>query len=290
MQLHKPTEPIAERPRTQFVRRGLVCTGLLVLGCSRPPPDSDDDSQGLPDVPADLPNDSTEYEGVLYGIESAYPTHFWECQTAEQFEMSYAWHPWQEEGEAWMGSCYGVYNRVRGHLDRSFDPPRLFIQETLEARWSTPSDCVFFHEPDYESCALEDDPEFPDTEFPMWPCWPVEGDCPHDDDRCSPVRFDATEFAGWKDFDCIDAPEYPDGPGDACEYSGDVDTCLDRWRCWNPDGDLTKPGVCVPYCDLNDAADPCVGTGTCVRCSSSDRWGLCMTDCSGEDCNVDAFC
>jgi hypothetical protein len=46
----------------------------------------------------------------------------------------------------------------------------------------------------------------------------------------------------------------------------------------------------VRYCDLNDAADPCANTGTCVRCSSSDRWGLCMTDCSGDECNVDAFC
>ena len=55
-------------------------------------------------------------------------------------------------------------------------------------------------------------------------------------------------------------------------------------------GDLALPGICMPYCDLNDAADPCAGTGTCVRCSASDRWGLCMTDCSGKECNVDAFC
>jgi hypothetical protein len=200
--------------------------------------------------------------------------------------MSYAW----QQGEVWAGSCAGVYQRVRGHLDRSFVPPRLFVQETLEARWSTSADCTFFDEPDYESCAAEDTPDSePDGSIAV-PCQPVYnplyGNCPHD--RCSPERFDATEVAGWKDFGCVDAPG-PAGPGEACEYSGDSDSCVDFSRCWNPAGDLTMPGVCVPYCDLTgELGSACAGT--CVRCSSSDRWGMCMTECSGEDCNVDAFC
>jgi hypothetical protein len=283
MQPHRPTEQIAERVRMALVGMRLMCVGLLVLGCSRPPPsDSDeDDSQALPDIPVDLdlPSEPMEYEGILHGDFNGGPTHFWECESGEWFEMAY--YVWDN---VWKGSCYGVYQRVRGQLDRSLDPPRLLVEETLEARWSTPADCSFFHEPDYESCAGEDQP---DQEYPEGPCPPVEGICP-DNYRCSPVRFDATEFAGWKTFDCTDVPENPDAPGDACEYSGDVDKCFDRFRCWNPEGDITKPGVCVPYCDLNDAADPC--SGTCVRCSSSDRWGLCVEGCSGEGCNVDAFC
>jgi hypothetical protein len=281
MQPHRPTEQIAEHVRIPFIGVRLVCVGLFVLGCSRPPsPDSDDDSQALPDVPVDLPGEAIEYEGILNGVDyTADPSQFWECESGEVFNIAY----WVWDN-VWKGSCDGVYQRVRGQLDRSFDPPRLLVQETLEARWTTPSDCSFPYEPHYESCAGEDDP---DQEYPAGPCPPVEGNCP-DDDRCSPVRFNATQFAGWKTFDCIDPLESPDGPGEACEYVGDADTCLDRYRCWNPAGDTTQPGVCVPYCDLNDAVDPCAGA--CVRCSSSDRWGLCMTDCTGEACNVDVFC
>ncbi|WP_106087267.1 hypothetical protein [Enhygromyxa salina] len=80
--------------------------------------------------------------------------------------------------------------------------------------------------------------------------------------------------------------------GDACDFPsapGDVDTCAYGYRCWNPEGDIAAPGICAPYCDatgkLGDACD-----GTCVLCSSSDRWGLCMTGCSGDECNVDEFC
>jgi hypothetical protein len=133
MQLQKPTEPIAER-RGPFVRRGLSYGSLLALGCSHPsvPDSGEDDSQALPDVPADLPNEPTEYEGILHGHGYGYtPTQFWGCESGEVFEMGYS------------GSCDGVYKRVCGQLDRSFDPPRLLVQETLEARWSTPSDCSF---------------------------------------------------------------------------------------------------------------------------------------------------
>jgi hypothetical protein len=284
MQLHKPTEPIAER-RVPFFRRSLVCVGLLALGCSRPSvrDSGEDDSQTLPDLPADLPNEPIVYEGILYGGEfNTYPTQFWECESGEVFEMAY--HVWDF---VWKGSCWGVYQRVRGQLDRSFDPPRLLVHETLEERWSTPSDCSFFHQPDYESCVWED---YPEQEFAST-CSPVlfvEDGC--GDLRCVPERFaDATEFAGWKHFDCSGEEQYISGPGDACEFVGDSDTCIDHWRCWNPAGDMTMPGVCVPYCDTTgEYESPC--EGACVRCSSSDRWGLCMTDCSGDDCNVDGFC
>ncbi len=284
MQPHKPTEQIAERHHARLARRTLACCGLLVLGCSSSPRSDAEESGNLPDVPADLPSEPIEYEGIIHGVNfNAEPTQFWECKTGEKFEMAYG--DWDN---VWKGSCWGVYQRVRGQLDRNYDPPRLLIEETLEARWSTPEDCSFFDEPDYKSCAIEDNP---DSEFPKTSCPPDEDLCLHDD-RCSPVRFgNATEYAGWKTFDCVDMPKPAlAGPFGVCEFSGDLDTCIDTYRCWNPDGDLALPGVCMPYCDLNDAADPCTGTGTCVRCSASDRWGLCLPNCSGEECHVDAFC
>jgi hypothetical protein len=279
MQLHRPTEQIAERARIPLVGMHLVCVGLLVLGCSRPPPPDadDDDSQALPDIPLDLPNEATEYEGILYSFGfRVEPTQFWECESGEVFDMAY------------KGSCDGVYQRVRGHLDRSFDPPRLLVQETLEARWATPSDCVSFLEPDYESCISEDH----DAQETAYTCPPVFHLVDSEDFRCEPQRFDASEFAGWKHFD-LSIKEEPamSGPWGECEFVGDSDTCLDHWRCWNAAGDMTMPGVCVPYCDMTgELQSPCDGNGTCVRCSSSDRWGLCMTDCTGDDCNVDGFC
>ena len=81
------------------------------------------------------------------------------------------------------------------------------------------------------------------------------------------------------------------GEGDACEYPadpGDKDTCGQGYRCWNPAGDISQPGTCVAYCDLTGELGPACD-GTCVQCSSSER-GLCMSGCSGDDCNVDAFC
>lgn len=277
-------EPIAEHLHTPLAGRGLLCIGLLVLGCSRPSvSDADeDDSHALPDLPADLPNEPTEYNGILYGLGfDTEPSQFWECQSGEVFEMARYF-----VDNVWKGSCDGVYQRVRGQLDRRFDPPRLVVQETLEARWSTPSDCAFFLEPDYESCALEDHPE-QETASTCSPVLFLEDGCGYL--RCKPQRFDATEFAGWKHFDCATEGPATSGPGEACEFVGDSDTCLDHWRCWNPAGDMTMPGVCVPYCDVSGELDsPC--DAMCVRCSSSDRWGLCMTGCSGDDCNVDAFC
>jgi hypothetical protein len=282
MQLHKPTEPIAER-RVPFFRRGLVCVGLLALGCSRPSVrDSDeDDSQALPDLPADLPNESAEFEGILHGRNyNIEPTQFLECESGEVFEMTY--YDWDN---VWKGSCWGVYQRVRGQLDRSFDPPRLLVQETLEQRWSTPSDCSFFQEPDYESCVWQDHPDDESART----CAPVFHLGDSEDFRCEPERFDATEFGGWKHFDLTLKEVATSGPWGPCEFVGDSDTCVDHWRCWNPAGDMTMPGVCVPYCDMTgEYESPC--EGTCVRCSSSDRWGLCMTECSGDACNVDGFC
>jgi hypothetical protein len=241
-------------------------------------PGDDDDPQPLLDVPADLPSEAMEYEGILYGdFNYGDPTQFWECETAEVFEMAYS--PWEDH--VWIGSCIGVYNRVRGRLDRSFDPPRLIIEETLEARWSEPSDCTFYSDPFYESCHIE---EHPDSDT-FYTCNPVISDC----EKCIPERFDATEVAGWKHHDCGDKlDEVP--IGQPCEYpdAGDLETCGDKLRCWNPAGDLSAPGVCVRYCDLTDPLDVC--EGTCVRCSSSDEWGLCVTNCSGDECNVDAFC
>jgi hypothetical protein len=242
-------------------------------------PSEDDDSQPLLDVPADLPSEPNEYVGILHGFGFGDPTRFWECETEEVFEMAYL----GSESHVWEGSCYGVYQRVRGQVDRSFEPPRLIIEETLEARWSEPSDCAFFHEPDYESCHIE---EHPDSDV-FYTCHPVTDDC--NESKCLPERFDATEFAGWKHHNCreqLDAVPI----GQPCEYvDADLDNCGDNLRCWNSAGDLSTPGECVQYCDLTGQfGEPC--EGTCVRCSSSDEWGLCMTDCSGDDCNVDAFC
>lgn len=147
------------RPTTDSSIGVTATVGLLalLLGCSRPLPSSEEDSQDLPDLPADMPVEDTEIEGILYGI-------------------------------------------------------------------------------DYEA---------------------------------EPTRF-------------VDPCEYPAAPGD-------VDTCGKGLRCWNAAGDLSQPGVCVPYCDLSGELGPACD-GTCVQCSSSER-GLCVSGCSsGEDCSVDAFC
>lgn len=274
MQPHKPTEQIAERIK----HLGLAVMTWLVAGCMPPgPPGLEADSQPEPD----LPPETTEFEGILQGIDyHTMPSRFYECETEELFEISYG--PWPD-GNVLMGACDGVYNRVRGRLDRSFDPPRLFVDETLEARWSEPDDCSFPSNPWYESCHLE-------TEQPVISICEPAGPACDGSYKCQPVRFDATEFAGWKHHECLGS--IGDGvAGDPCEYpdGGDLDTCAQGSRCWNADGDLTAPGVCVPYCDLTGQLGPAC-EGTCVRCSSSVEHGLCMTECSGDDCNVDAFC
>ena len=58
-------------------------------------------------------------------------------------------------GERIEGSCRGAYQRVRGQLDRSVDPPVVIIDEILEARWSEPDDCVVYWMPVYDSCYQE---------------------------------------------------------------------------------------------------------------------------------------
>ena len=177
----------------------------------------------------------------------------------------------------------GVYQRVRGQLDRSVDPPVLIIEDTLEARWSEPDDCVVDWMPVYDSCYQENE------RSPCDPLWTESlGSC--QGGRCNPVRFWATEEAGWMETRC--AGLLGNGKaGDPCEYPEDpweVDTCAHGLRCWNAAGDIKQPGVCVPYCDLTNELGP-VCEGTCVQCSGDDR-GLCMQGCTGDDCNVDAFC
>ena len=171
-----------------------------------------------------------------------------------------------------------------GHFDRRFDPPRVIIAETLEARWCEPTDCGGDCQPDYDSCLHEY------TEHDVyWDCDPVLDPC-SPSHKCSPVRFYATENAGWMHSVCKGL--IGEGiAGDPCEYPaapGDVDTCGKGLRCWNAAGDLSQPGVCVPYCDLSGELGPACD-GTCVQCSASER-GLCVSGCSGEDCSVDAFC
>jgi hypothetical protein len=274
MQPHKPTEPLAERTHALAACLAIYAT----FGCAPPLlPGDGDDSQPVPDLPtADLPPEQTEFEGKLSCIVA--PCGLKECTTGEWFEISLSW----QDGDLWTtGSCVGVYNRVSGHLDRSFDPPRLFLDEWLEARWLEPDDCSFeYLEPFYDTCYLEEDE--------TGGCEPTLG-CSNAS-KCQPERFDATEFAGWKHHECLsnlgDAVV-----GDPCEYpeGGDLDTCADTLRCWNPAGDLNAPGTCMQYCDVNgEEGDPC--EGTCVPCSSRPDRGLCLPDCSGDDCNVDAFC
>ncbi|WP_106087962.1 hypothetical protein [Enhygromyxa salina] len=254
---------------------------MLLLGCSRPHATEDNaDSQDLPDLPTDLPIEPPEYAGVLVGLAYEFQaTQFQECESGEMFEISYP--GWDS---VLKGSCWGVYTRIRGRLDRSFDPPRLFLEETLEARWCEPEGCAGPCTPVHDSCYAE-------TE--TYPCQPVLGAGLHcgDTSYCKPVRFAATQTAGWMHHTC--RPPVGHGvEGDACDYPadpGDVDTCAYGYGCWNPQGDIAAPGTCVPYCDVTGEWGPAC-EGTCVRCSSSEEWGLCMTGCSGDDCNVDEFC
>ncbi len=304
MLLPKPMEPIADSlrptahggPGVGIMLGMLGMLGMLAMGCSRPLPHPDESAsqaEGPDDLPAeaDLPLEVLSYTGILYGWGSSGvgsgPTQFIACDSGELFELSFA----AANGDLWNGSCYGEYARLEGRLDRSFAPPRLIIDEIVEARWCEPSDCAGDCVAQYDSCYLEN----ADGENLSPGCEPVLDewsfyDC-GDGSRCNPVHFYATESAGWRDHNCTSA--LGDGvEGDACEYPaepGDVDTCAHGYRCWNPSGDLAAPGTCVPYCDLSGEFGPTCA-GTCVRCSSTDEWGLCMTGCSGDACNVDAFC
>jgi hypothetical protein len=272
MQPHKPTEQIAEHSRSVH-RVGALVGVCLLLACSRPESPQDEDSQDSPDPS----NEPTEYEGILHGLNyGAAPTQFWECESGEVFEMTYV----GQLGELWKGSCYGAYNRVHGELDRSFDPPRLIIDEVLEARWCGSDECSITCEPMYESCYEENEV--------VSGCDPLPFGC-EGNYRCNPVRFHATQDAGWM-HDLCHGKLGGGVDGDPCEYPDDgvVDTCDDGYRCWNAAGDLSSPGVCVPYCDpTGNLGTTC--TGTCVHCSGNE-WGLCISECSGEDCNVDDFC
>src|SRR5690606_32916571 len=107
------------------------------------------------------------------------------------------------------GSCAGVFKRVRGQLDRSVDPPVVIVEEILEARWSEPDDCAVNWPPVYDSCYQENEIHECD------PLAPTGGlSC---SGRCNPVRFWATQEAGWMETQC--RPLLGDGQaGDACEY------------------------------------------------------------------------
>ena len=256
---------------------------LLTLGCGPRTPASSDgtDDQSMPDLPAPSEDLPTEYVGILYGYNyGALPTRFVDCDTGEFWEMTY---DHSDPGWRWQGSCLGVYNRVRGQLDRSVDPPVVIVEEVLEARWCEPDDCGGECLPVYDSCYQENERS---------PCDPLipdgQGSC-GPDSRCTPVHFFAVE-AGWMETQC--RPLLGDGQaGDACEYPEapwEADTCAHGLRCWNAAGDVTQPGVCVPYCDPTGELGPTC-EGTCVQCSGDDR-GLCMQGCTGDDCSVDAFC
>jgi hypothetical protein len=283
MQPHKQTVQNGNRARLA----ALFGASLLALGCSPPlaPADDDPDDGEVADVPADLPAESIEYAGILYGLNhNAEPSRFILCGTGEFIEWSF---PTSRVEEVHEGSCYGVYHRVRGQLDRHFEPPRLIIDEIVESRWCEPDDCEdAYCEPHFQSC-------FPEEEVTR-ECDPLlDNTVPGcaGARRCNPVRFHATEAAGWMHYICESA--LGEGvAGDACEYGESpdehIDTCAHGYRCWNADGDTTAPGTCVAYCDVEGELGP-VCDGSCLPCSATER-GLCMTGCSGDDCRVDDFC
>ena len=91
--------------------------------------------------------------------------------------------------------------------------------------------------------------------------------------------------------DAQGTPDLPASPADLpverTEYEGIV-VGINYHAEPNAAGDVKQPGVCVPYCDPTGEVGPACD-GTCVQCSGDNR-GLCMQGCSGDDCNVDAFC
>jgi hypothetical protein len=278
MQPHKQTVQNGSRARLAT----LFGASLLALGCSPPlaPADDGPDDGEVPDVPADLPAEPIEYAGILYGLNyNAEPSRFILCDTGEFIEWSF---PTSRIEEVHEGSCYGVYHRVRGQLDRDFEPPRLIIDEIVESRWCEPDDCEdALCTPNLDSCDQENEVTFS--------CDPLLDTC--GSDRCIAERFYATEDAGWMLYVCRDI-DSEGVAGDPCAYTdkpeGEIDDCADGYRCWNPDGDTTAPGTCVAYCDVEAELGP-ICDGACVPCSATER-GLCMSGCVGEDCRVDDFC
>jgi hypothetical protein len=240
------------------------------------------ETTGTPQDMGDPPQ--TEWSGILYASLNfgVLPSRFVECDTGLEFEIGNAEYP---ELPSFSGSCDGVFRRYRGTLDDSVDLPRIFVEEWLEARWCDPDECGGGCEPDYSSCYLE----MEQTE-----CDPVDGALPPCSDVrvCRPVPFSLGDVAGWMHHVCF-SPEGDGTTGFPCEYpdagavTGSVDTCAHGYRCWNPEGTLDA-GVCVPYCDMEGLEGPACD-GECVQCSSSER-GLCMTDCVGDECNVEDFC
>src|SRR5690606_22241300 len=114
------------------------------------------------------------------------------------------------------GSCVGVFKRVRGQLDRSVDPPVVIIEETLEARWAEPGDCVVDWMPVYDSCYQENE---------RYPCDPLipdgGGSCgAGGHSRCNPVHFRATQEAGWMETVCESLLGNGQA-GEPCEYPED---------------------------------------------------------------------
>jgi hypothetical protein len=276
MQPHKQTVQNGSRARLA----ALFGASLLALGCSPPlaPADDGPDDGEVPDVPADLPPEPTEYAGILIGSGvGASPSGFLLCDTGERLETARSTNPEQ----AVSGSCIGVYKRMRGHINRDVEPPRLIYDEILEARWCDPEDCGLGCVPDLLSCDEENEVTSS--------CDPLLQICGND--RCIAERFHATEDAGWMLYVCRDT-DREGVAGDPCAYTdkpeGEIDDCADGYRCWNPDGDTTAPGTCVAYCDVEAELGP-ICDGACVPCSATER-GLCMSGCSGDDCRVDDFC
>jgi len=230
-------------------------------------------------TPADMGVPQTQWEGIRVGKAhfDPIPKTLTDCETGVVRRLVLALHP----DYPWTGTCDGMYYRVRGVADDTSEPPVLFVEEILEARWCRSDDCGGC-EPDFDSCYQEAE---------KTKCDPLDGVLPKCtiSRQCRPIRFNATESAAWWLHICVDAAGDL-GHGEPCGYLthvGTTDTCADGLRCWNPNGTLDA-GTCVPYCDPHGLeGSPC--EGECIQCSSSER-GLCVTGCSGDDCHVEEFC
>lgn len=298
------TEQLEQMVRNANILSLLLSAGTLVLaGCA----DStavgggeDDSPSDLPQPEPDLPDQATQWEGVLNAVVfDSLPSQFTLCDSGEVVQIAFAADP----SQPWSGSCTGVYHRFEGMLNRELDPPLLVVDEILDARWCSEASCNSPDtggdcSPDFSSCYAENDI--------AGGCDPmigggIGGGLGCGSDACRPARFyvteatdatEATQSAGWMHHSCVAA-----GAGEAgaaCSYpeagaqTGRVDSCAHGYRCWNIDGDLGSPGVCVAYCDPAGLEGPACA-GSCVPCSSSGR-GLCVSGCSGAACAVAEFC